>query len=155
MEKYPVKTYPVDRKKIKALAPRYPRYIRWSDEDKCFIGSLPDLCGDCCHGDTPEEVARELNISAELALEAKAKFGFPFPEPRSVIVTPSEYRETGTQGRIKALRKRLGLSQADFAASLGVARNTVSLWEQGRRKPDGAAAKLLQIVERTPEAVLS
>ncbi len=95
-------TYPVDMKKIKALAPRYPRHIRWSDEDKCYIGSLPDLCGDCCHGDTPEEVARELNISAELALEAKAKFGFPFPEPRSVVVTPSEYRETGTPGKSKA-----------------------------------------------------
>ncbi len=94
MKKYPVKTYPVDKKKVKALAPRYPRYIRWSDEDKCFIGSLPNLCGDCCHGDTPEEVARELTISAELSLEASAKFGFPFPEPRSVIVTPSEYRDS-------------------------------------------------------------
>ena len=83
MEKYPVKTYPVDMEKIKALAPRYPRHIRWSDEDNCYIGSLPDLCGDCCHGDTPEEVACELDISAELALEAKAKFGFPFPEPGS------------------------------------------------------------------------
>ncbi len=155
MEKYPVKTYPVDMEKVKAFAPRYPRLIRWSDEDKCYIGSLPDLCGDCCHGDTPEEVARELDISAELALEAKAKFGFPFPEPRSVVVTPSPYRETGTPGRIKALRKRLGLSQADFAVTLGVAPNTVALWEQGRRRPDGAAAKLLQIVERTPEAVLS
>ena len=31
----------------------------------------------------------------------------------------------------------------------------VAMREQGRRRPDGAAAKLLQIVERTPEAVLS
>ena len=43
METYPVKTYPVDMEKIKALAPRYPRIIRWSDEDQCFIGSLPEL----------------------------------------------------------------------------------------------------------------
>ena len=155
MEKYPVKTYPVDMEKIKALAPRYPRHIRWSDEDNCFIGSLPDLCGDCCHGDTPEEVASQLTICAEMSLETSAKFGFPFPEPRSVVVTPSPYREDGSPGRVKSLRKRLGLSQADFAATLGVAQNTVSLWEQGRRRPDGAAAKLLQIVERTPEAVLS
>ena len=39
-------------KKIQTLARRYPRYIRWSDEDKCYIGSLPDLDGDCTHGDT-------------------------------------------------------------------------------------------------------
>ena len=83
MGKYPVKTYPVDRKKIKALAPRYPRYIRWSNEDKCFIGSLPDLCGDCCHGDTPEEVARRISTGSQ------GKIRLSFPGARSIIVTPS------------------------------------------------------------------
>lgn len=28
---------------MKALAGKYSRFIRWSDEDNCYIGSLPDL----------------------------------------------------------------------------------------------------------------
>lgn len=36
---------------------------------------------------------------------------------------------------IKALRKRLGLNQTDFADTLGSSRKSVSDWENGRRKP--------------------
>ncbi|WP_088158729.1 helix-turn-helix domain-containing protein [Achromobacter xylosoxidans] len=44
-------------------------------------------------------------------------------------------------GRIRELRA--GLSQADFAAQLGVDRKTVTRWEAGERTPDGASLVLL------------
>jgi predicted RNase H-like HicB family nuclease len=38
----------------------YLKWVRWSEEDDCYIGSIPDLCGDCCHGDSQLEVFEQL-----------------------------------------------------------------------------------------------
>lgn len=50
-------------------------------------------------------------------------------------------------------RLKSGLSQAEFAAVLGVSKRTLEQWEQGRRKPSGAAQTLLKIAERHPEVL--
>ena len=150
-----MKSKRMTQEEIKAMAARYPRFIRWSEEDNCYIGSLPDLCGDCTHGDTPEEVLSNLIECAELCVDSQNELGLTLPPPRSFVIAPSVYREKGSQGNIQALRRKIGLSQADFAKVLGVSKNTICSWEQGTRKPDGASARLLQIAEKHPEAVLS
>lgn len=43
--------------------------IYWSDEDECFIGYAPMAGGNCCHGDTPAEVKRQLEVIIELCRE--------------------------------------------------------------------------------------
>ena len=55
---------------------------------------------------------------------------------------------------VRRLRERFGLSQAKFAALMGISVGTLRNWEQGRRKPEGSARILLQVVARHPEAVL-
>lgn len=50
-----------------------------------------------------------------------------------------------------AARAASGLSQAQFAALLGVSMRTLQDWEQGRRKPSGAAQTLLRVAELHPE----
>jgi putative transcriptional regulator len=50
-------------------------------------------------------------------------------------------------------RLKLGLLQADFAAMLGVSVRTLQDWEQGRRKPSGAAKALLKVTAAAPEMV--
>jgi len=45
---------------------------------------------------------------------------------------------------IKAIRKKTGLSQAQFARLINVPLGTYQNWEQGRRRPQGAAMALLQ-----------
>lgn len=50
-------------------------------------------------------------------------------------------------------RQRLGLSQSQFAALLGVSVRTYQDWEQGRREPSGAARTLLKIAAIRPDAV--
>jgi len=55
---------------------------------------------------------------------------------------------------VKAIRERLGLTQARFAALIGVSGRTLQNWEQGRRRPEGPAKALLRVVEREPQAVL-
>jgi putative transcriptional regulator len=52
------------------------------------------------------------------------------------------------------VRLKSGLSQAQFAAVLGVSKRTLKQWEQGRREPSGAAQTLLKIAERHPEVLL-
>jgi putative transcriptional regulator len=50
-------------------------------------------------------------------------------------------------------RMRSGLSQQRFADVLGVSRRTLEAWEQGRRKPTGAARSLLTIATRRPDVL--
>ena len=50
-------------------------------------------------------------------------------------------------------RARTGLSQQQFAAMLGISPRTLKGWEQGRRKPTGAARSLLTIARRRPEVL--
>jgi putative transcriptional regulator len=54
---------------------------------------------------------------------------------------------------IVAVRNASGLSQAEFAALLGVSKRTLQEWEQGRRKPSGAAMTLIRIVQRRPDVL--
>ena len=55
---------------------------------------------------------------------------------------------------IKSIRKKLHVSQSEFALMIGVSISTLQNWEQGRRKPDGPAKALLRIAEINPEAVV-
>ena len=52
-----------------------------------------------------------------------------------------------------AARQSSGLSQPQFAALLGVSVRTLQEWEQGRRKPSGAAKTLLRVAEKYPEVL--
>jgi putative transcriptional regulator len=49
---------------------------------------------------------------------------------------------------VVAVRKKTGLSQDKFARLMGVSPATYRNWEQGRRRPRGAAMALLRIFDR-------
>ncbi|MBO4728575.1 MAG: helix-turn-helix domain-containing protein [Spirochaetaceae bacterium] len=54
---------------------------------------------------------------------------------------------------VKEVREKTNKSQAEFADMIGVKLGTLRNWEQGRRKPDGAALTLLKIVAADPKYV--
>ena len=54
---------------------------------------------------------------------------------------------------VRAVRRRLGLSQAAFAAKFGFQPAALRNWEQGRTRPDGPARVLLAVIARHPNAV--
>jgi putative transcriptional regulator len=54
---------------------------------------------------------------------------------------------------VKAIRRRLGKSQTQFAHMIGVSVATLQNWEQGRRRPEGPARALLRVAATNPEAV--
>jgi putative transcriptional regulator len=54
---------------------------------------------------------------------------------------------------VAAIRASTGLSQSQFARSIGVAKGTLLNWEQGRRHPTGPAQVLLAMIARRPSLV--
>lgn len=54
---------------------------------------------------------------------------------------------------VRAVRRRLGLSQSEFATKFGFPSATLRNWEQGRTRPDRPARVLLAVLARHPEAV--
>ena len=54
---------------------------------------------------------------------------------------------------VAVIRARTGLSQRNFARSIGVAVGTLQGWEQGRRRPEGPARVLLALIEKRPGLV--
>ena len=56
---------------------------------------------------------------------------------------------------VRRVRKRLGLSQAEFSQRIDVPLDTVRSWEQGTRYPTGAAKALLKVLDKAPEAALA
>jgi DNA-binding transcriptional regulator YiaG len=59
--------------------------------------------------------------------------------------------ETGED--VAALRRFVGLSQAQFAQAVGISVHTLRNWEQGRRRPEGPAIALLRIAARHPRII--
>ncbi len=54
----------------------------------------------------------------------------------------------------KLIRKRLHLTQEQFALQFGVPLGTLRDWEQGARQPEAAARTLLRVIEINPTAVI-
>ena len=54
---------------------------------------------------------------------------------------------------VVAIRSSTGLSQPDFARSIGIRLGTLKNWEQGRRRPEGPARVLLALIAKRPSIV--
>jgi putative transcriptional regulator len=56
---------------------------------------------------------------------------------------------------VKAIRNRLGMTQARFSDTFGFSLDAIKHWEGGRRTPEAPARKLLTVIDRNPAAVLT
>lgn len=56
-------------------------------------------------------------------------------------------------GDIRALRDQLNASQAVFARFLNVSPQLVRAWEADRRRPEGAALRLLEVATKSPATI--
>ena len=72
----------------------------------------------------------------------------------STVVLPSRMNSIKRR-EIVAIRKQLNVSQPVFAALLNVPLSTARSWEQGTRKPSGAALRLLDLARRRPNILLA
>lgn len=54
---------------------------------------------------------------------------------------------------VKAIRAKLGMTQAQFASRFGFAYDALRDWESRRRRPERAARVLLTVIDHNPDAV--
>ena len=67
---------------------------------------------------------------------------------------PSSYRiRVPAEIDVAALRRKLGMSQAEFSQRYGFNAASVKDWEQGRATPTGPVRAYLKVIEKEPEAV--
>jgi putative transcriptional regulator len=55
----------------------------------------------------------------------------------------------------RSVRARTKLTQAEFAARIGVPIETVRNWEQGKRSPRGPARALLRLIDKAPDVAFA
>ena len=58
---------------------RYLKIVEWSEEDSCYVGSVPGWIGACCHGDSEENVYHQLCQIVEDWIEIYKTDGKPLP----------------------------------------------------------------------------
>ena len=60
---------------------RYLKIVEWSEEDKCYVGSVPGWIGRCCHGKDEFDVYRQLCeiVDEWIAIYKKDKKRLPAP----------------------------------------------------------------------------
>ena len=54
---------------------------------------------------------------------------------------------------VRSIRKKLRMTQAEFARHFGLSRRTIEQWEQGRAVPDRPARILLAVIDQEPRVV--
>ena len=92
------------------------------------------------------KMGQELIAALQEALddaEGRTELRVTHPRVRPVCdaISADEIRDT---------RNKLGLSQGMFALVVGVSKRTVESWETGRYAPDGAARRLITVMQQDP-----
>lgn len=93
--------------------------------------------------------AAKSSVGQEIITSLKEAIAWAGGEDVPVRVTTVEVPKTD----VRAVRRKLRLSQSQFAAKFGFQPATLKNWEQGRTRPDGPARVLLAVIARHPEAV--
>ncbi|HEX5499391.1 MAG TPA: helix-turn-helix domain-containing protein [Thermomicrobiales bacterium] len=136
-------------------ARQYSLILHWSDVDQMYIVDVPELPELRTHGRTVAEAIEMGEEAIATLLSALPDLGRTPPKPRwpkpfrAVVERAPRYRAE----EVRAIRKRLGVSQELFAETLNVSPSAVRAWEQGQRRPDGAARRLLELADHAPLAL--
>ncbi len=74
-------------------------------------------------------------------------------DPDAQPMTEEELARMFRPNSLRELRKRLALSQAEFAERFRINLRTLQDWEQARRVPDEVARNYLRLIARDPQFV--
>jgi len=96
-----------------------------------------------------KKAAAKLSVGQEVITSLKEAIAWAQGENVPARVTKVEVPTTD----VKAVRRKLRLSQSQFATKFGFQPATLKNWEQGRTRPDGPARVLLAVIAHHPEAV--
>jgi putative transcriptional regulator len=92
--------------------------------------------------------SRLVSASAQPTLDGAAASGRVAAAASAVGAAPDAVYARGVRARTK-------LTQAEFAARIGVPIETVRNWEQGKRSPRGPARALLKVIDKAPDVAFA
>jgi len=113
--------------------------------DGKFVQIMPDGSTRPIYGRT--DWAR-LDAMTEEEIEANA-----LSDPDNPPISNEELARFRRVPNPREIRKRLNLTQEEFAERFHLRLGTIRDWEQGKKQPDSAARVLLWVIEKNPEAV--
>ncbi|AWJ94426.1 transcriptional regulator (plasmid) [Azospirillum baldaniorum] len=90
---------------------------------------------------TDDDIARQIAANPDAV-----DLGNAPPEALRVVHPPGGVA-------VRAIRGKLDLTQAEFAARFGFSIGAVRDWEQGRKQPDAQARVLLLLIDQAPDMV--
>ena len=87
------------------------------------------------------------------AMSEDARHRAAVADPDALPATEAQLARARRVPTVRALRKKLNLTQEQFSARFHLPLGTVRDWEQGAHRPDKAAQVLLTVIAKDPEAV--
>jgi len=90
---------------------------------------------------------KKLTAGQRMIASAEQALAFANGENNACVVHIPEEIDTAR------IRKKIGMSQNQFAAYFGVGVRTIQEWEQGRSVPSASARAFLTVIDHEPDAV--
>jgi putative transcriptional regulator len=87
------------------------------------------------------------------ATSEEARHRAAVSDPDAQPATEAQLARARRVPTVRALRKKLNLTQEQFSARFHLPLGTVRDWEQGAHRPDKAAQVLLTVIAKDPDAV--
>ena len=118
---------------------KYSVSIIWSDEERCYVATVPEFPGLSAFGDTQEEAIHEAQSALKGFIKVYKKDGCPLPKPNKFIPYSG-------QTRVR-LPKSLHASLSEEAKRDGVSLNTYIVKILSERHKEQEIATLTRKVE--------
>lgn len=102
--------------------------IQWSEIDKVFIASVPEISGLNAFGDTPEKAIKELDVAKRLFLRTMKEDGEAIPEPDVYIQHSGQLRiriPKSLHSSLSQAAKKEGISLNSYISHLLSERNAI------------------------------
>lgn len=94
---------------------KYLKIVEWSEEDQCYVGSVPGWIGKCCHGNDEMKVYQVLCEIVDEWIKIYDKEGRPLPPPTNKNYSGKFVLRTGSDLHkalaVKALSKGESLNR--------------------------------------------
>jgi putative transcriptional regulator len=128
-----------------------------------YDAEIHDIFANLTQRNRRESRRRFRRLHAEMSRRAAKGWGLeqrPPPMPKTWDAALAAWERAGpaqpvdSPSAIQQARKRLGLSQAQFAARFGLSAETLRNYEQGHRRPTGPTRVLLAVIAAEPAAVM-
>lgn len=65
---------------------KYPMIVTWSEEDNCYIVSVPDLPGCMADGTTPENAVKNVQKIIDEWIDMAKELGREIPAPSATVI---------------------------------------------------------------------